>query len=130
MGKPIVYVVDDDDGMRRALTLLLSTVGYATEAYSRPSEFLAHFKREEPGCLVLDIRMPGMSGLELQRTMAAAGRTIPIVFITAHDNPAIRLQALGSGAVDVLPKPFGEAALLRAIKIALAAGKAQAEEEE
>lgn len=67
MSKPIVYVVDDDDGMRRALTLLLSTVGYSTEAYARPGDFLAHFKPEEPGCLVLDIRMPEMSGLELQQ---------------------------------------------------------------
>jgi FixJ family two-component response regulator len=127
---PLIAVVDDDDSVREATTALLRSNGCRVEAFDSAEAFLASPLAGAAACLLLDVAMPGMSGLELQRTMAAAGRTIPIVFITAHDNPAIRLQALGSGAVDVLPKPFGEAALLRAIKIALAAGKAQAEEEE
>ena len=119
MGKPIVYVVDDDDGMRRALTLLLSTVGYATEAYSRPSEFLAHFKREEPGCLVLDIRMPGMSGLELQQHLNRMGAMLPVIFITGHGDVPMAVQAMKEGAFEFIEKPFRDQDLLDRVNHAL-----------
>ncbi len=119
MAKPIVYVVDDDDGMRRALTLLLSTVGYATEAYARPSEFLAHFKPEEPGCLVLDIRMPGMSGLELQEQLNRTGCMLPIIFITGHGDVPMAVQAMKAGAFEFIQKPFRDQDLLDQINHAL-----------
>ena len=119
MAKPIVYVVDDDDGMRRALTLLLSTVGYATEAYARPSEFLAHFKPEEPGCLVLDIRMPGMSGLELQEQLNRTGCMLPIIFITGHGDVPMAVQAMKAGAFELIQKPFRDQDLLDQINHAL-----------
>jgi two-component system, LuxR family, response regulator FixJ len=119
MAKPIVYVVDDDDGMRRALTLLLSTVGYATEAYARPSEFLAHFKPDEPGCLVLDIRMPGMSGLELQEQLNRTGCMLPIIFITGHGDVPMAVQAMKAGAFEFIQKPFRDQDLLDQINHAL-----------
>jgi FixJ family two-component response regulator len=119
MSKPIVYVVDDDDGMRRALTLLLSTVGYATEAYARPGDFLAHFKREEPGCLVLDIRMPEMSGLELQQQLNRTGCMLPIIFITGHGDVPMAVQAMKAGAFEFIQKPFRDQDLLDQINHAL-----------
>ena len=79
-----VYVVDDDDGMRRALSLLLNTVGYKTAAFASPKEFLDKFKPDAAGCLVLDIRMPGMSGLELQQHLNRMGSMLPVIFITGH----------------------------------------------
>ncbi|MGA2709439.1 MAG: response regulator transcription factor [Steroidobacteraceae bacterium] len=119
MAKPIVYVIDDDDGMRRALTLLLSTVGYATEAYSKPSDFLAHFKPDEPGCLVLDIRMPGMSGLELQEQLNRTGCMLPIIFITGHGDVPMAVQAMKAGAFEFIQKPFRDQDLLDQINHAL-----------
>ena len=82
--QPTIYVVDDDDGMRRALDTLLSTVGYKTAVFSRPSEFLAQFKPEAHSCLVLDIRMPEMSGLEVQQQLNRRGSMLPVIFITGH----------------------------------------------
>jgi FixJ family two-component response regulator len=91
---PTVYVVDDDDGMRRALDTLLSTVGYETAVFSRPSEFLANFKVDSPGCLVLDIRMPDMSGLELQQHLNRIGSMLPVIFITGHGDVPMAVQAM------------------------------------
>ncbi|MDE1922636.1 MAG: response regulator transcription factor [Gammaproteobacteria bacterium] len=114
-----VYVVDDDDGMRRALTLLLSTVGYNTHAYARPSEFLAKLKTDEPGCLVLDIRMPEMSGLELQRQLNRSGCMLPIIFITGHGDVPMAVQAMKAGAFEFIQKPFRDQDLLDQINHAL-----------
>lgn len=119
MAKPIIYVVDDDDGMRRALSLLLSTVGYTTEVYARPGDFLAHFKREEPGCLVLDIRMPEMSGLELQQQLNRSGCMLPIIFITGHGDVPMAVQAMKAGAFEFIQKPFRDQDLLDQINHAL-----------
>ncbi len=114
-----VYVVDDDDGMRRALTLLLSTVGYNTHAFARPSEFLAKLKADEPGCLVLDIRMPEMSGLELQRQLNRSGCMLPIIFITGHGDVPMAVQAMKAGAFEFIQKPFRDQDLLDQINHAL-----------
>jgi FixJ family two-component response regulator len=114
-----VYVVDDDDGMRRALSLLLSTVGFATQSYARPSEFLANLKPDEPGCLVLDIRMPEMSGLELQQQLNRIGCMLPIIFITGHGDVPMAVQAMKAGAFDFIQKPFREQDLLDQINHAL-----------
>jgi two-component system, LuxR family, response regulator FixJ len=114
-----IYVVDDDDGMRRALTLLLSTVGFNTQSYAKPSEFLANLKPEEPGCLVLDIRMPEMSGLELQQQLNRSGCMLPVIFITGHGDVPMAVQAMKAGAFEFIQKPFRDQDLLDQINHAL-----------
>ena len=116
---PTVYVVDDDDGMRRALDTLLSTVGYKTAVFSRPSEFLANFKIDSPGCLVLDIRMPDMSGLELQQHLNRIGSMLPVIFITGHGDVPMAVQAMKEGAFEFVQKPFRDQDLLDRINHAL-----------
>src|ERR1700730_15013847 len=116
---PTVYVVDDDDGMRRALDTLLSTVGYKTAVFSRPSEFLANFKTDAPGCLVLDIRMPDMSGLELQQHLNRMGSMLPVIFITGHGDVPMAVQAMKEGAFEFVQKPFRDQELLDHINHAL-----------
>ena len=116
---PTVYVVDDDDGMRRALGALLSTVGYKTALFSRPSEFSANFKADSAGCLVLDIRMPEMSGLELQQQLNRAGAMLPVIFITGHGDVPMAVQAIKDGAFQFIQKPFRDQDLLDHINHAL-----------
>jgi two-component system, LuxR family, response regulator FixJ len=116
---PAIYVVDDDDGMRRALDTLLSTVGYKTAVFSRPSEFLAAFKPDVPGCLVLDIRMPDMSGLELQQHLNRMGSMLPVIFITGHGDVPMAVQAMKEGAFEFIQKPFRDQDLLDRINHAL-----------
>src|SRR5271165_3158368 len=114
-----VYVVDDDDGMRRALGALLDTVGYKTALFSKPSEFLEQFKADAPGCLVLDIRMPEMSGLELQQHLNRQGAMVPIIFITGHGDVPMAVQAIKDGAFQFIQKPFRDQDLLDHINHAL-----------
>ena len=116
---PQVYVVDDDDAMRRALETLLSTVGFKTGVFSRPSEFLANFKPDSPGCLVLDIRMPDMSGLELQQHLNRMGSMLPVIFITGHGDVPMAVQAMKEGAFEFIQKPFRDQDLLDRINHAL-----------
>jgi FixJ family two-component response regulator len=115
----IVYVVDDDDGMRRALAALLGTVGYKTEVFARPSEFLQRFKPDNAGCLVLDIRMPEMSGLELQQRLNRSGVMLPVIFITGHGDVPMAVQAMKDGAFQFIQKPFRDQELLDHINHAL-----------
>jgi FixJ family two-component response regulator len=117
--RPIIYIVDDDDGMRRAVTLLISTLGYDTAAFARPSEFFAKFKPEEPGCMVLDIRMPEMSGLEVQERLSRQGCMIPIIFITGHGDVPMAVQAMKAGAFEFIQKPFRDQDLLDKINEAV-----------
>jgi two-component system, LuxR family, response regulator FixJ len=116
---PVIYVVDDDDGMRRALDTLLSTVGFKTAVYSRPTEFLANFKADAPGCLVLDIRMPDMSGLEVQQQLNRMGSMMPVIFITGHGDVPMAVQAMKEGAFEFIQKPFRDQDLLDRINHAL-----------
>ncbi|MGO9934995.1 MAG: response regulator transcription factor [Steroidobacteraceae bacterium] len=116
---PVIYVVDDDDGMRRALDTLLSTVGYKTAVFSRPAEFLANFKPDTPGCLVLDIRMPEMSGLEVQQQLNRRGSMMPVIFITGHGDVPMAVQAMKEGAFEFIQKPFRDQDLLDQINHAL-----------
>jgi two-component system, LuxR family, response regulator FixJ len=116
---PTVYVVDDDDGMRRALDTLLSTVGYKTAVFSRPSEFLSQFKPEAHSCLVLDIRMPEMSGLEVQQQLNRKGSMLPVIFITGHGDIPMAVQAMKEGAFEFIQKPFRDQDLLDRINHAL-----------
>src|SRR3981081_732989 len=103
---PLVAIVDDDDSMRSALQGLLKAVGLPTQAFASAEEFLRSGQHRETACLIADIRMPGMSGLELQAKLNAEHCRIPTIFITAHGDEKMRLQALRAGAVEFMAKPF------------------------
>lgn len=115
----VIYVVDDDEGMRRALNTLLGTVGYKTAVFPDPKEFLAHYDPNSPGCLVLDIRMPNMSGLELQQHLNRMGSMLPVIFITGHGDVPMAVQAMKEGAFEFIQKPFRDQDLLDRIIHAL-----------
>lgn len=116
---PTIYVVDDDDSMRQAIALLLRTVGYTPVVFSRPSEFLTKYDPNQHGCLVLDIRMPEMSGLEVQQELNKSGAILPVIFITGHGDIPMAVQAMKDGAFDFLTKPFRDQDLLDRINNAL-----------
>ncbi len=118
---PLISVVDDDDSVRESLRGLLESLGYAVETFASAQAFLDSGCVVRADCLILDVRMPGIRGPDLQRTLAAQGSEIPIIFITAHGDEDVRPRVLSDGAVDCLLKPFSEEALLRAIRTALAA---------
>jgi FixJ family two-component response regulator len=115
----VVSVVDDDESVCKALRRLLRSFGLEVETFTTAEEFLARGPGEAPACLILDIRLPGMTGLELQQYLSEVGRRIPIVFITAHEDREARQAGLASGAVDFLIKPFDEQVLSRAVTKAL-----------
>jgi FixJ family two-component response regulator len=117
--RPLVSVVDDDESVRESLPDLLREFGFAVQAFSSAEEFLASEYVGQTRCLILDIAMPGMTGPELQLELARRGNAIPVVFITAHVDEAVRQSLIGRGAVDCLFKPFTETALLEAIQSAL-----------
>jgi len=112
----IVFIIDDDQSMRDALTRLLGTVGLRAQAFETPQEFLNTKRPDTPSCLVLDVRLPGVSGLDLQRELADVDPPIQIVFITAHGDIPMTVQALKAGAVDFLTKPFRDQQLLDAVQ--------------
>lgn len=116
---PTIYVVDDDDSMRQAVALLLRTVGYTPIVFARPSDFLAKHDPNQHGCLVLDIRMPEMSGLEVQQQLNRSGALLPVIFITGHGDIPMAVQAMKDGAFDFLTKPFRDQELLDRINNAL-----------
>jgi FixJ family two-component response regulator len=115
----LVCIVDDDDSIADSTRYLVRAFGFRAEAFSSAQDFLTSGLVEETRCLILDVRMPGMDGLELQRYLANADKRIPIVFITARASDHERRQALAGGAVDLLLKPFSEDALFAAIQAAL-----------
>jgi FixJ family two-component response regulator len=119
----LVCVVDDDESVRESLPCLLRTLGYAAQGFASAEDFLASPSLERANCLILDVRMPGMTGPELQRELAVRRPDLPIIFITAHDDEN-RARLLQEGAVDCLRKPFTEDALAGAIRTALGAGAA------
>ena len=114
-----VYVVDDDEGIREGLSLLLETVGQPCELYSSAQEFLESYNESKGGCLVLDIRMPRMSGLDLQEMLNEKGSSLPIIFITGHGDIPMAVEAMRRGALDFIRKPFREQDLLDRINEAL-----------
>jgi FixJ family two-component response regulator len=116
---PLVCIVDDDASMADSTRYLVLSFGFRAEAFSSAQEFLNSSLVEEARCLILDMRMPGMDGLELQRCLSNANKRIPIVFVTARPNDSERKQAMAGGAVDFLRKPFSEDALFAAIQAAL-----------
>ena len=116
---PCISVVDDDDSVRESLSGLIRSVGFGVMVFASAEEFLNSSHLSDTNCLILDVRMPGMNGLELQRRLAASHRSIPVIFITAHGDEEARVRALNGGAVEYLLKPFSEEALLKAIDTAL-----------
>jgi len=116
---PLVSIVDDDVSVRRSTRRLLYLAGLRVEAFASAEEFLMSGRAEETACLVLDLRMPGMNGLELQRRLAEDSNPVPIVFVTAHSSPEEERQALQAGAIQFLQKPISKEVLLLAIRNAL-----------
>jgi FixJ family two-component response regulator len=120
MVTPLISVVDDDHSVRESLARLIRSVGFGVQVFGSAEEFLSAGRSRKPDCLILDIRMPGMNGLELQRELSATDRDLPVIFITAHgSDEEVRGRALGAGAVDYLLKPLKEEEVLKAIEAAL-----------
>lgn len=113
--EPVVYVVDDDASVRAALEDLLASVGLRAQSFGSTREFLAHGLAPAPGCLVLDVRMPGQSGMDFQRQMERLGVQLPVVFITGHGDIAMGVEAMKNGAIEFLTKPFKDQSLLDAV---------------
>ena len=116
---PIVFIVDDDEAVRSSLRLLLKSVGLVPTALGSAREFLDKYDPAQPGCLVLDVRMPGMSGIELQETLNRQGAVIPVIFITGHGDVPMAVEAMQAGAFDFLQKPFRDQDLIDRIQRAL-----------
>ncbi|SRR5258708_174979 len=116
----LVAIVDDDELMRGALLGMLKSVGLSSQAFASAEEFLKSGQKQQTACLIADIRMPGMSGLELQAELNAERCKIPTIFITAHGDTRMRMQALRAGAVEFLAKPFDDEVLLESVRAALA----------
>jgi FixJ family two-component response regulator len=116
---PCISIVDDDDGVRTSLRRLISSAGFRAEAFTTAEDFWHGGRRQDTACLIIDVRMPGMNGLELQRRLTKVHCPIPIIFITAHEDDDARTQALQAGAVAFLNKPFSDEVFLSAVESAL-----------
>ena len=123
--KITVFVVDDDQAMRNSLKWLIESVGMQVESHASADEFLAQYQPGRAGCLVLDVRMPGMSGLDLQEHLFERNIQIPVVIITGHGDVPMAVRAMKSGAIDFIEKPFNDEVLLDAIRRAIARGEQQ-----
>ena len=126
---PIVFVVDDDPSVRRSIKRLIGSVGLQVELFGSAQEFLLSKRPDAPSCLVLDIRLPGISGLDFQHKLAEANIHIPIIFITAHGDIPMTVRAMKAGAVEFLTKPFREQDLLDAVQVALERDRARRQRE-
>src|SRR5207244_8771948 len=118
-GSPTVFIVDDDAGIRASIQGLLKEVGLRSESFGTPQEFLRSKRSEGPSCLILDVRLPGVNGLDFQRKLTEVGIHIPIIFITGHGDIPMSVRAMKSGAVEFLTKPFKDQDLLDAVQQAL-----------
>ena len=116
---PVVFVVDDDLSIQRAIKRLLGSVGLDVRLFSSAQEFLQGHHPDAPGCIILDVRLPGISGLDLQNALLAAGNSMPIIFISSHGDIPMTVRAMKAGAIEFLPKPFRDQDLLDSIQIAL-----------
>jgi FixJ family two-component response regulator len=125
----IVFVVDDDPSMRRSLDSLLRSVGHDVRLFSSAPEFMQASRPDVPGCLVLDVRLPGMSGLAFQQELGKAGISLPIIFITGHGDVPMSVRAMKAGAAEFLTKPFDDQVLLDAVHAALERDRARRREE-
>jgi FixJ family two-component response regulator len=124
-----VLIIDDDSALRGSIARLLGSLGLATQQFASISDFLASELPDSPTCLVLDVRLPGQSGLDLQRDLAAANRELPIIFITGHGDIPMSVRAMKGGAIEFLTKPFRDQDLLDAIQLGLARDRARRENE-
>jgi len=118
--KPVVYLVDDDESFRKAVTRLLHTAGYNVRAYRTVGDFVLASRESRRGCVLLDVRLPGPSGLDLQKSLGKEAEPLPVIFLTAHADVPISVQAMKAGAADFLTKPVKRDVLLTAIRTALA----------
>jgi two-component system, LuxR family, response regulator FixJ len=116
MTKRLVYLVDDDDAVRRSAGFMLKTSGFEVEAFASGVEFLRQVKQAEPGCILLDVRMPEMDGLEVQRELKAQGVTMPVIVLTGHGDVNVAVTAMKAGALDFIEKPFEKSVLLAALE--------------
>ena len=128
-GAPMVFVIDDDAGVRASIQGLLKSVGLRSETFGTAQEFLRSKRQDGPSCLVLDVRLPGVNGLDFQRQLADAGVQIPIIFVTGHGDIPMTVRAMKSGAVEFLTKPFRDQDLLDAIHQALDRDRAMHEQQ-
>jgi RNA polymerase sigma factor (sigma-70 family) len=128
--KPTVFIVDDDAAIRFAMQALMDSVNLGHEIFESGDEFLEKVTEQRPGCLVLDIRMPGLGGLELQEELIKRGNTLPIIFITGHGDVPMAVEAMQKGAVDFIQKPFRDQELLDRIREALATDEERREEQQ
>ena len=128
--KSTVYIVDDDQAIRHAMELLMRSVGLDYEIFHSGDDFLEGYSNERAGCLVLDIRMPGLGGLELQEKLNELGSTLPVIFITGHGDVPMAVEAMQKGAVDFIQKPFRDQELLDRIREALATDEERREEQQ
>lgn len=119
MADPVIHIIDDDEAIRDSLDYLLAAASMTVRTYASADEFLARLEALDPGCIVTDVRMPGMSGLELLRVLTARGLTHPVIVITGHGDVAMAVEAMRAGAIDFLEKPFEHEALLGSIQFAL-----------
>ncbi|HET6426446.1 MAG TPA: response regulator [Planctomycetaceae bacterium] len=116
---PVVYIVDDDADMRDSLVYLMQSVGLVTEAYASPHDFFQAYRRSGPACLVCDVRMPEVSGLELYERLVAEGAALPVIFMTAYADVPMAIRAMKSGAIEFVEKPFHAQTLLERVQLAL-----------
>ncbi len=130
MPRELIYVVEDDEAAREALQALLETAGYRTEAFASGTDFLASLGPPSGSCAVLDIKMPGMDGLEVQRRLNDCGALLPIVFVTGHGDVTMAVRAMHAGAIDFIEKPVGRDRLLGSVARAIDAGRNVRREEE
>ena len=126
---PLVFVIDDDASVRSSLKFLLSTVGLQAETFDSADSFLHKKRPDVPSCLVLDVRLPGVSGIDFQRELTARNVSIPIVFLTGHGDIPMSVRAMKAGAVEFLTKPFRDQDLLDAVRVALDRDRARREQE-
>lgn len=117
--EPTIFVIDDDPSVRQSLESLIKSVGWRVRTYGSAQEFLGSGHLDAPGCIILDVRLPGLSGLDLQQALLRAKSHLPVIFITGHGDIPMSVQAMKAGAVEFLPKPFREQDLLDALKLAL-----------
>lgn len=115
----VVHLIDDDDGVRQAVAFLLTTSGFAVRVYESAQAFLAALPSIQPGCIVTDVRMPGMDGLALQQELRIKGIRLPVIVITGHGDVPLAVEAMKAGAVDFIEKPFNDETLLSAIRVAI-----------
>ena len=127
--QPVVFVIDDDASVREALEDLLRSVGLGVQSFVSTQEFLQSKRPDAPGCIVLDVRLPGPSGLEFQRTLTKSGSRLPVIFISGHGDISMSVQAIKAGAIDFLTKPLHEQRLLDAIQTAIERDRARRAEE-